>query len=234
MLAREGSHLSYLSSPLHEFWFQCGDRLIHPDDDPFFGFDRNRHSGAQLAAEYRTDDYGPWPFDGPLDSAKVIVCYANPLYSATDRQHATVISQQRSGVADLPGQWDSYYRPRIGTALGYSMDELRRVVSVFNVCPYPSLQMSDRAIRFAAGLPSVWAAQRHLREVLIPLALEQSIFLVFARKHQLWGVIEGFESPNIAFSRNIGGHLGPVLGSKIREWLKDKSYIACTGHYKSV
>lgn len=85
--------------------------------------------------------------------------------------------------------------------------------------------MPDRAIRFAAGLPSVWAAQMHLRQVLIPKALAGDIFLVMARKHQLWGVTEGFGSPNIAFSRNIGGHLGPVLGAKIRDWLQDAGHF---------
>jgi hypothetical protein len=54
--------------------------------------------------------------------------------------------------------------------------------------------------------------------------------LVFARKHQLWGVVEGFECPTIAFSRNIGGHLGPVLGAKIRGWLEDAGHMHTFQH----
>jgi hypothetical protein len=87
--------------------------------------------------------------------------------------------------------------------------------------------MTDRAIRFAAGLPSVWAAQKYLREVLIPKAQSDEIFLVIARKHQLWGIVEGFKDPNINIRRNIGGHLGPVLGGRIRRWLVNKGYLYC-------
>ncbi len=112
------------------------------------------------------------------------------------------------------------------------MSELDEVVAVFNICPYPSVNMPDRAIRFASGLPSVWAAQKHLREVLIPKALDKEIFLVIARKHQLWGVIEGFDSSNIAFNRNRGGHLGPDLGDRIRRWLDTDHHHRMTSTLK--
>jgi len=215
--------LSYIGSSFQAYWEQCGDSRIHPADKPFFDFDKSRAEQEQLATAFKTDEYGPWPFDGPLDTAKVVICYANAHYAPGDVEHRDCIRAQRTGKEDLPGQWEAYYMPRIGIALGMDMSQLRRLVSVFNVCPYPSIRMPERAIRFASGLPSVWAAQKQLREVLIPKAQAGEIFLVMARKHQLWGVIEGFDSSNIAFSRNIGGHLGPKLGGSIRRWLESSA-----------
>lgn len=216
-------NLSYLGSPFHDFWSRCGDHQIHPEDQPFFSFDKKRGIGQQLSCDFETDDYGPWPFDGALDEAKVVVCYANALFNDADKKHKELIRAQRSGNEDLPSPWDWYYQSRIATPMNVNIASLRRVVSIFNVCPYPSNRMLDKSIRFAAGLPSVWAAQKHLREVLIPKAQSGEIFLVFARKHQLWGVVEGFECPTIAFSRNIGGYLGPVLGGAIQDWLEGGS-----------
>jgi hypothetical protein len=210
--------VTHSNSHLFRFWGRCGANHIHPDDKPFF--DHDVQHGQKLARDFVTDAYGPWPFDGPLETAKVVVCYANPLYSPADLVHQNLIVKQRTGIEPLPQPWYPYYRPRIGVALGAEMTDLCEVVSLFNVCPYPSFTMADRAIRFASGLPSVWAAQKHLREVLIPKARAQEIFLVIARKHQLWGAVDGFESPNIAFSRNIGGHLGQELGKQIRKWLE--------------
>lgn len=214
--------MSYLGSSLHEFWSKCGDNHIHPEDQPFFTQD-DENKVTKLATAYQTKNYGPWPFDGPLDKALVVICYANPLFSINDIQYEKLIKAQRSGIEELPRQWDEYYQPRIGTALKLPMEKLRQHISIFNVCPYPSISMEGPAVRFASGLPSVWAAQKHLREVLIPKAMNEQIFLVLARKHQLWGVIEGFKSDNIAFSRNRSGTLGQNLGGRIREWLGPKT-----------
>ena len=215
----------YQGSEFHQFWARCENHHIHPDDERFFKFDRTRDAKHRLAGEYKTDDYGPWPFDGPINTAKVVVCYANPLYAEADNIYADLIFRQRSGVEPLPEPWYPYYQSRIGSAIGVEIGDLREIVSVFNVCPYPSIQMTDRAIRFAAGLPSVWAAQKYLKEVLIPRAQSDEIFLVIARKHQLWGIVEGFTEQNIHIRRNIGGYLGPELGEKIRRWLVKKGYV---------
>jgi hypothetical protein len=84
--------------------------------------------------------------------------------------------------------------------------------------------MNDKEVRLAAGLPSVWAAQKHLREVLIPNARSGQIFLVVARKHQLWGVIEGCECETFKIARNRAGHLANI-GVEIGHWLRDKQGI---------
>jgi hypothetical protein len=106
------------------------------------------------------------------------------------------------------------------------MDQIRQQVSLFNVCPYASTTMDGPEIRLASGLPSVWAAQKHLREVLIPLAKTGNIFLVVIRKHQLWGITEGFNSPNIAIvrGRELGGFIPKELGKEIRQWLISTSH----------
>jgi hypothetical protein len=216
----------YFGTDFEKFWSRCGDHLTHPDDEPFFKHDRELEAKLQLASEYKTDKYGPWPFDGPLDKAKVVVCYANPFYAENDFIHTDLINRQRTGVEPLPEPWYPYYQPRIGMAIGKQIKDLSEIVSVVNVCPYPSFQMTDRLIRFAAGLPSVWAAQKYLREVLIPKAQSDEIFLVIARKHQLWGVVEGFNNSNVNIKRGSrGGHLGPLLGGEIRRWLKNKGHI---------
>lgn len=190
--------MSYLGSAFHKFWSRCGDESIHPEDEPYFAYEKKH--GCRGSCDFVTDDYGPWPFDGPLQSAKVVVCYANPLYSIGDKSHQGLIARQRSGVEPLPEPWYGFYRPRIAKPIGLEIEELVGDVAVFNVCPYPSISMPERAIRFAAGLPSVWAAQKHFREVLLPKAREGKIFLVIARKHMLWGVHEG-----IRWAKIFGG-----------------------------
>lgn len=210
--------LSYLGSAFHKFWSRCGDESIHPEDEPYFAYEKKH--GCRGSCDFVTDDYGPWPFDGPLESAKVVVCYANPLYSIGDKSHQGLIARQRSGVEPLPEPWYGFYRPRIAKPIGLEIEELVGDVAVFNVCPYPSISMPERAIRFAAGLPSVWAAQKHFREVLLPKAREGKIFLVIARKHMLWGVHEGITGENIACVRNRYGALQDELGRRIHEWLR--------------
>lgn len=216
--------MSYLGSPFHEFWSRCGESHIHPDDKPFLSFER----GALRATKLQVGKYRPCPFDGPLDHARVIVCLANPNYSnlaSTDVNR--LVQGQRSGVTPLPAEWDQYYQPRIAGPIGASMADVREFVSVLNVCPYASITMDDPEVRLAAGLPSVWAAQKHLREVLIPRAKTGNIFLVIIRKHQLWGVTEGFDNSNIAVVRGNArlGNIPIELGLRIRQWLDSKQLL---------
>ena len=101
------------------------------------------------------------------------------------------------------------------------MEYARHWVSVFNVCPYSSQNMNGSETSLAAGLPSVWAAQRHLRDVLIPRALSGEIHLVFLRKHELWGVTEGWDSEHIHVvrGRELGGTIPEELGCRLQNWL---------------
>ena len=177
----ERSALSYLGSDLQRFWSQCGAQHIHPADKPFFDKD-NDLEGTSIGgnerrrAQFQTDSYGPCPFDGPLDSARLIVCLANPNYSTLPVAGVQkTVMEQRTGEAPLPPVFDCYYQPRIADPLGLHIEEMRDWVSLFNLCPYASSYMEGPEMRLAAGLPSVWAAQKHFREVLLPLAERDSV-----------------------------------------------------------
>jgi hypothetical protein len=201
---------------LFDFWNELPrDANIHQQDALFL----KPASGHAFETSHRP----PGPWDGPLMTAKVVICYANPAYDSEDRHRRELITKQLSGKEELPECWDDWYLPRI-RAIGIPTATLRKVVSVFNVCPYSSVKMNDREVRLASGLPSVWAAQKHLREVLIPQALSGEIFLVVARKHQLWGVVEGRECETFRLIRNRAGYLAGV-GREIGKWLREKHGI---------
>lgn len=198
---------------LFQFWSRLppGEH-IHPEDKPFLAFNKEH--------TFRTEHRPPGPYDGPLALAKVVVCYANPGLDYEDINWTDEITRQLTGREDLPDipGWREWYWRRL-RRIGLPFDETRKLVAIFNVCPYTSKEMAARDIRVAAGLPSVWAAQKHLHEVLIPKALKGDLFLVIARKHQLWGVVEGFDCRNIRFIRNLGGYLGEELSAEIGSWL---------------
>ncbi len=200
---------------LFTFWGSFPpDATIHPQDEVFFK--------SNIKHDFKTSHRPPGPWDGPLMKAKVVICYANPKYDPDDAGRRELITRQMSGREDLPDCWDDWYTPRINAILPIS--KLRDVVAIFNICPYSSENMDDKEVRLAAGLPSVWAAQKHLREVLIPRAISGEIFLVVARKHQLWGVIEGCETKTFKLTRNRGGYF-PSLGPEIENWLREKHGI---------
>lgn len=156
-----------------------------------------------------------------METAKVVVCLANPNYPMHGGDYSDVILKQRSGLAPLPEEWDSTYYKKIAKALEKDVNQIRKRVCLFNVCPYPSSTMDGAEKRLAAGLPSVWAAQKHLREVLIPKANAGEIYLVVIRKHELWGVSDGFKSPNIVVVRGLErpGTMPEDVGKRISNWL---------------
>jgi hypothetical protein len=88
--------------------------------------------------------------------------------------------------------------------------------------------MPDNAIKKAAGLPSVWQAQKFLREVLIPRAQTGNIYVLLIRKLQLWGITQSVgEDGNLRVIKNLAmnGVMPKILGQEIREWLVRKRYI---------
>ncbi|MDO9277539.1 MAG: hypothetical protein Q7U05_03105 [Polaromonas sp.] len=208
----------YLGSEFHRYWARCGLQDKHPDDV------------AYLHDSPFVHDVRPCPFDGPLENAKVVICLANPNYG--DGRDVAKLNQLvmnlRSGEEGLPEEFDDYYRSRIARPMGIPLELLRNQVAVLNICPYASARMSGEAIRSAAGLPSVWQAQKYLREVLIPRAQTENIYLLFIRKLQLWGVTQSLEEHgNLRVIKNlaISGVMPKILGQEIREWLVRKRYI---------
>jgi hypothetical protein len=200
---------------LFDFWARLGPAAkIHPDDEPYF-------SGvAATGNRFQTASRPPAPWDGPLRSAKVVVCYANPGYSAADNAPADCIRQQLSGRELLPDfgpEWDQWYRSRLAS-IGLPLEDLRPILSIFNLCPYWSSEMGAEEARLSAGLPSVWAAQKHLRETLIPAARRGELFLVVARAHAAWGVVEGGRCATYRLVRNRAGSIKEI-GPEIGAWL---------------
>lgn len=201
----------YLGSDFHRFWAKCGGLGQHPEDVPFLKdipFDAG---------------FLPCPFDGPLENAKVVICLANPNYGrGADHQSLNALVQaMRSGEEHLPEEFEAFYRRKTGP-IGLPLENLRKLVAILNVCPYPSARMDDRMVRSVAGLPSVWQAQQYLRQVLIPRAQTGNIYLIFIRKLQLWGVTPGMEvagNLRVVLGREMSGVMPRELGQEIREWL---------------
>lgn len=231
---------------LFDFWHELppGEN-IHPKDRPFF----NAADKTAPKHNFQTAHRPPSPWDGPLATAKVVVCYLNPRYSDDDDGVTcdgkkpkpvdwSVIRQQLSGhelLPDVGNWWKDWYLPRLrgmhaSPARADSDLQFKKVVrqyvAIFNLCPYYSRDFSDADARLAAGLPSVWAAQRHLREVLISRAEAGEIFLVVARAPQMWGVVEGEDAAGKKcktyklIRNNRGGYL-PDIGPQIAQWLRD-------------
>lgn len=210
----------YLGSDFHRYWARCGQHKMHPDDV------------AYLRDSPFVHDLLPCPFDGPLDKAKVVICLANPSYGEVQDQVSLnrLLLEMRSGEEELPEMFDAFYR-KITRPMELPLEEVRKVVAVFNVCPYSSAEMNGRTIRVAAGLPSVWQAQNFLRQVLVPRAQTGNIYLVLLRKHQLWGVTEGAEmcgNLHVVSGHAMGGVMPAELGKKIGAWLDRKWNVSGT------
>lgn len=207
----------YLDSDFHKFWAKCGRHdTVHPED------------AAHLQdSPFAPHTYLPCPFDGPLQKARVVICLANPNYPPGNEDYRDLILDQRSGEESLPKAWDGYYEPRFARPMGVTMDQIRDLVAVMNVCPYASTEMAAVHQRRAAGLASIWHAQKFFREVLLPRARTGNIYLLVVRKHQLWGVTEGDGCPTYGVIRGneMWGGLPPERAKHVHEWLKKKRYV---------
>lgn len=226
--------MSYLGSAFYEFWERCGEEHIHPEDKPFFAADQCLQGEKigrfpRKAANFQTKEFHPCPFDGAIGTAKLVLCLANPNYDGFDQAVVqAVVRRQREGTAELPRELDDFYDEKIADPLGLALDQVRAVTAIFNLCPYASSPyMQGDELRLASGLPSVWQAQKFLREVLIPKARRDEIYLVITRKHQAWGIHEGFQCKNIVVSRRnpIAGKIPKEKAMEIREWLIKKGHI---------
>jgi hypothetical protein len=226
----------YKDTDFSRYWAQCEPGAsLHPEDAPFLKMDKwlaksmqKIGSHVRVPASFQTE-YPASPFDGPINKAKLVLCLANPNYENLDKSTINrIVREQRCGEAELPKEWDAFYEKKIARPLNLTMDKLRQFTAVINLCPYASSPyMGTSEMRLAAGLPSVWAAQKFLREELIPRAKKKEIYLVFTRKHQLWGVHEGFESSNILISRKnpIEGKIPDDKAEEIVGWLRLKGVI---------
>lgn len=209
----------YLGSDFHSYWARCGQKEIHPDDAPYLAKDDSPFNHKIL----------PCPFDGPLESAKVIICLSNPSDGYIDdvKQLNKLVLEMRSGEEYLPEIFDNFYSG-ICRPIGLPLDTLRSKLAVINICPYSSKELNAVALRKSIGLPSIWKAQQYLREVLIPRAQTGNIHLILIRKLSSWGVTEGVERTgnlHVIKGRAINGVMPEEVGKEIRGWLWKKGYI---------
>lgn len=180
-------------------------------------------------------DRPPGPMLGPLQTAKVVICYGNPFEDMSalpkqprwwqDETSHQLARQQLTGNVSFPlelSPWAKWFLSRV-RRLGLSEGEAAQSIAVLNLVPYASAALADSIAKVAMALPSVWAAQKCLREELLPRARAGEIFLIVARKHAWWGVNEATQTnnPNVRIQRNIGGHLGQNLAADVARWMKN-------------
>jgi hypothetical protein len=230
-----------------DFWKEKNLSSLNGDNDkqdvnicdlPFLRAKRKEQCDDKDKAEwsFKFDGRIPSPWDGNLVGAKFIICYANPAFHKDDKklENKKIMKKQLSGRESLPTQietWKGWYKKKKLHLLD-DLDDSDKLC-VFNICPYASVDMSkDVNWRVASGLPSVWMAQRHLRETLIPKALKHEIFLVIARAHRFWGVpYEGhnsslednpFKSENLRIQTNIPGTIDQDIVEAFNVWKENK------------
>ncbi|WP_345009405.1 hypothetical protein [Pseudaeromonas paramecii] len=195
---------------IFDFWqrFDHRDENTHPDDEAVL---------AELQAAYSTDfdmTFPPGPYFGPLKTAKIVLCYANPsadqpsVKAVSKQNHHDTLLRQLSGEEDYPyqiGGWDTWFR-RVANSLFAGDDKLAsRTVAIANLIPYASKNM-DNVEAIANCLPSVWAMQDHLRHNLIPRAKRGEILLVMCRSSHLWGLRTSHGSENIIINDVRSGY----------------------------
>ena len=203
---------------------------VHEQDKSFLNDKKNEEENAEEQQKkisklsFKFDGRIPSPWDGNLRKAKIVICYANPASDENDINYDGEMEKQLSGNASLPTDipaWNKWYKEKKFDRLGEF--EGSNEISVFNLCPYASKNMSDVNWRVASCLPSIWMAQKHLREVLIPKALNKQIFLVIARAHHRWGVPywgenNPFQTENLRIQTNRGGFITEEIAKDFKLW----------------
>ena len=205
--------------PLFEFWSRLPEgETVHPDD-------RAAIEGGPHGFHF---DLPPAPVMGRLRTARVVLCYGNPGYERYDAELVRGPSLTAQSARQLQGK-DAFpvWMPGWGESLaarcrqmGLGLEDLANTVAIFNVVPYASERLGVDETAIARHLPSAAVARGYLREVLVPRARKEEIFLVVVRSHVLWGAVDLEDSRTCRFSRHLAvdGKLG-ALGAEIRGWL---------------
>jgi hypothetical protein len=147
----------------------------------------------------------PGPFFGPLKTASIVLCYANPSVDSgssevmASKEWQEILSTQLDGKQpypyNIPG-WNQWFRPVAKHLYADDIEAAAKNIAVFNLIPYASFNM-DKVKSVANCIPSVWAAQNYLRDVLIPKAKDGQILLIMCRSSQYWGLRSSHGSKNI-------------------------------------
>jgi len=142
-----------------------------------------------------------------------------------------MILRQRSGEEALPYDFDKNiekFHKRIVRPIDLPLGAVSKRIAVLNPCPYSSPQMTAQQVRLAAGLPSVWQAQKYLRDVLMPRALTGNIYLIMIRRHSLWGITppeDEYGKFKVIKGKAMDAVMGTELGAEIKSWLISKGYV---------
>lgn len=173
-------------------------------------------------------DFPPGPFFGPLKTAKIILCYANPgidspsLLAISDSKNCELLLSQLQGNQPyphaLPG-WHEWFSQRANSLFGGDINTAGKNIVVLNLLPYASVNM-DKIEKIANCLPSVWAAQQYLRETLIPKAQRGEILLIMCRSSHLWGLRSSHNCQNIIINNTRSGFLSQVK-AQVSGWMAD-------------
>ncbi|MXR69946.1 hypothetical protein GNT65_14885 [Shewanella sp. JBTF-M18] len=209
-----------------EYWNTCLINRITKHNDDFIVFGELK----RLKNSIDVDDifeFGlpPGPFFGPLKTAKIVLCYANP---SRDAKTAEVVAStalkeqlfaQLDGLQHYPYQipgWDKWFKPVANSLFDGDCELASKHLCVFNLVPYASFNM-DKVQSFATSLPSVWAAQEYLRHTLIPKAKRNEILLVICRSSQLWGLQTSHGCDNIIVNKTRVGFTEKTK-CKVKAW----------------
>ncbi|MCE9945011.1 MULTISPECIES: hypothetical protein [Aeromonas] len=194
---------------LFEFWEQLdkSENYIHPDDQLVLN---------ELNESHDVDfnfDFPPGHYFGPLKTAKIVLCYANPgidtpsLSAIKDADNRKLLLKQLSGEEHypykIPGWFEWFSKVANSLFLG-DIELASSTIAVANLLPYASVNM-DKSEVIANCLPSAWAMQNHLRENLIPRAKHGEILLIMCRSSHLWGLRTSLNAENIIINNTRTG-----------------------------
>ncbi|QSX33955.1 hypothetical protein JYB87_01485 [Shewanella avicenniae] len=217
-----------------EYWKPCLAIGLtkHPDDLVVLD-ELNHELQKPIDSEF---EFGlpPGPFFGPLKTAKIVLCYANP---SRDSKTSEVVADvalkeqlfaQLDGLHSYPYQipgWDKWFKPVANSLFNGNCEQAAKHISVFNLVPYASTNM-DIVQSFATSLPSVWAAQEYLRYTLIPKAKRKEILLVMCRSSQLWGLQTSHDAENIIINRTRVGFTDDTK-MRVKAWCHQLALEQC-------
>jgi hypothetical protein len=174
---------------IFEFWKDVGPtETVHPADLRILS---DRRHNFQLECL-------PVPFYGPLKTARIVLLFTNPGYSAKDveqlkdKAEQQFYWEQRQGTGLLRSQvslkkksWWVSRTKRICSDPEFLRDKL----AVLELCAYHSADFKDG--RLLSELPSCKVALNWAQNVLFPRAKSRQLVVICLRAARRWGLAIG-------------------------------------------
>lgn len=173
--------------------------------------------------------FPPGPYFGSLKTASIVLCYANPGIDKSSQNTSTSCAgreelfNQLLGNQNYPyhlGGWREWFTPKANSLFDSNIENASKKIAVFNIVPYASKNF-NRINTIANCIPSVWKAQDHLRNILIPAAKKNEILLIICRASQLWGIKTSYNSKNIIIS-DVRNGFSLNVKEIVHNWILDK------------